>query len=90
MSLAKSCPVPYTCPYIDEIIDIIKNAVVAQENGFCLSDLQEMQSQCIDNLEDLRAQNSDLREWGTEMESSVTLLEKRWDDMRDHFYYLER
>lgn len=53
--MRSNCPVPYTCPSIDKVLSKA-------------GDIIDHANEQIGLIEDLRKANTQLREWGTEME----------------------
>lgn len=59
------CPVGNTCPFIDDVLDFLKNIENLED-----SDYKWIKKQ----LENLRTQNSALRDWGNDEQNKVNEL----------------
>lgn len=63
--------VPYTCPFIDEVIDALK---------FCQCEYVR-QGDAISALEKVRGYNDDLRTWGNEQYTHAADLQESFDKL---------
>jgi hypothetical protein len=64
-------PVGYTCPWIDEAIDVLRNSE-------CTYNTNEVYS-AINALEKVRSANDELRSWGNELYAEVEELKAEID-----------
>jgi len=84
-------PIKHTCPDIDNYIKKIQWAIVAYrdlkqlDTDILLESAISMSAQleeCINYLEDLRASNGTLRDWGIEEAKRVDELENQLDELK--------
>lgn len=104
MSRRREEPVRHTCPDIDRIKDTIKRIVIRLDNfdedtdkevllsyiSDVSSDLYEIGGSNSSELEELRASNHSLREWGREMYEDAEQMEKERDEFECKVSDLER
>lgn len=65
--VSRSEPIPHTCPKIDRL----------QKT---LTDINDMLSDAVTELEEIRAANLTLRNWGNDLVSELEKAEKELDD----------
>jgi len=83
-------PIKHTCPYIDKYIKSIRKVLYndRQLKELDTDDLYDVASDmayelesCIDYLEELRASNDELRQWGIEEADKVDELELKIEEI---------
>jgi len=92
--------VKFTCPDINKIIDIVLSAIESAENGKesneleyvydCFNDIINGLSNIENMMEDLRSDNSELRDYGSEQAYIVDEKEKEIDiltEEKQSLYY---
>lgn len=96
--MIRSCPVPPTCSYIDEALsdinDVIDTLSIVNEKlesstlDHCIIMLKGV-SNSTGKLEELRTQNSELREWGEDQHEEAGDYEEKYNELRDQVETLE-
>ena len=86
-------PIGNTCPTIDRLIDKLESALIqckyyvdnpinddlTYDMGTAVSYIEEV----IEGFEDIRSDNSELREWGNNLYNQLEVLEERVSDLEN-------
>jgi len=86
-----NAPVGNTCPKIDNVIAIVDNLTeydINNEDEF--SNMEKEIKEAIGIMENIRSDNSELREWGNELHREKTDLENTVYQLQQRVSELER